>query len=78
MCSPKSRVRVRVSREFEREREAMDAVREKCRERERQGTALPSQNPPPLVAVKSGGGEWQTELEHELLFLAMESVIGRD
>ena len=48
------------------------------RERERQGTALPSQNPPPLVAVKSGGGEWQTELERELLFLAMESVIGRD
>ena len=48
------------------------------RERERQGTALLSQNPPPLVAMKSGGGEWQTELEHELLFLAMESVIGRD
>ncbi len=55
--SPKSRVRVRVSREFEREGEAIDAVREKCRERERQGTALPSQNPPPPVAVKSGGGE---------------------
>ena len=57
MGSPKSRVRVRVSREFEREGEAIDAVREKCRERERQGTALPNQNPPPPVAVESGGGE---------------------
>ena len=40
MGSPKSRVRVRVSREFEREGEAIDAVREKCRERER-GKARP-------------------------------------
>jgi cytidylate kinase len=35
MGSPKSGVRVRVSREFEREGEAMDAVREKLREREK-------------------------------------------
>jgi hypothetical protein len=35
MGSPKSRVRVRVSREFEREGEAMDAVREKPRGREK-------------------------------------------
>jgi hypothetical protein len=47
------------------------------REREvRHGLAEPKSST--TGGVKSGGGEWQTELEHELLFLAMESVIGRD
>jgi cytidylate kinase len=51
MGSPKSRVR--VSREFEREGEAMDAVREKCQEREREarhGLAEPK-------STTTGGGE---------------------
>jgi hypothetical protein len=60
---------MRVSREFERGGKAMEAVREKVREkrrkkkrekpreRERQGSALPNQKPPLMVAVMSGASE---------------------
>jgi hypothetical protein len=56
MGSPKSRVR--VSREDEREKESRVPKRGKSsRGRERQGSALPNQKPPLMVAVMSGTGE---------------------
>jgi hypothetical protein len=62
MGSPKSgvRVRVRVSREFEREGEAMDAVREKLRgreksrEREREARLGLAE---PKTSINGGSGE---------------------
>ena len=67
MGSPKSRLRVRVSREFEREGEAIDAVREKPRGREKtrgrekkeQPRGRKREPPPRLVAAPAvhGAGE---------------------